>query len=551
METNAILALIGEKDFLDKIYQFSYSRCDTSVEAEDLCSDIIVAVLSGAKRQETIENVYAFVWSIARRVYADYSERRQRSRQMMALEEFEPTLEAKCNEIEDLLEEMEAREQLVQIFREIAFLAKIYREVMILYYIDEMKVCDIARKLGISETTVKQRLFSARTMIKREVEAMKNRNLTLKPVDFFGIGTGDPCGNDPREKIERIFSKNLIYLCKNGPKTAKELSEELCVPMLYVEQELEIQCRGLNGSYGMLRKLDNGKYALNVPVVDYEEYEAANKIYEKYLPEMCANLKAALEKYRERILGFPYLSKLDDMSLVLWALISNIGWAVEKNVHNVVKQKYFADIKTPNRAFSCIEIAYTQNEQEKLKQDIYGSDGIKGYSIGGYKSILVTNVYGRRLDAHFHCAHNLDLDEKLLLTIRAIGGLNVDELTKTELEIAAKAMECGYLRKNGEILEPKIVVYEQKDEQKFLQIGRDLAGDMLNEGVVEKISKEIAVFLKKYIPEYMIHEYELYMSLIVISKIMGNLIEALIEAGMLNVPENRIGAEGVQMIVEK
>ena len=70
MKTNEILKLIGDKAFLDKIYQFSYRRCNTSYEAEDLCSDIILAVISAVHKQESIENFYAFVWTVARRVYA-------------------------------------------------------------------------------------------------------------------------------------------------------------------------------------------------------------------------------------------------------------------------------------------------------------------------------------------------------------------------------------------------------------------------------------------------------------------------------------------------
>ena len=116
---------------------------------------------------------------------------------------------------------------------------------------------------------------------------MNDRNLSLKPIRLAISGTGNPCGNDPRSKSERTFSQNLIYLCKDKPRTAKELSEELCVPMPYIEEELDIQCRGENGSYGMLRKLENGKYVANILLVDYEEYDEANKIYERHLPEFC------------------------------------------------------------------------------------------------------------------------------------------------------------------------------------------------------------------------------------------------------------------------
>ena len=81
--------------------------------------------------------------------------------------------------------------------------------------------------------------------------------------------------------------------------------------------------------------------------------------------------------------------------------------------------------------------------------DFYGSDGIDATSIGGYKSVFASNIYGKRIDKHFHCGHNLSHDPKLLMVLRAIGGIAIDDLSESEKEIAAKALECGYLRKNG------------------------------------------------------------------------------------------------------
>ena len=76
METNETLKLLDDKNLLDKIYHFSYHRCNTSFEAEDLCSDIVLAVISAIHKQKRIDNFYAFVWTVARRVYADYCEKR-------------------------------------------------------------------------------------------------------------------------------------------------------------------------------------------------------------------------------------------------------------------------------------------------------------------------------------------------------------------------------------------------------------------------------------------------------------------------------------------
>lgn len=445
MKTDEMFRLINDKDFLNKIYQFSYHRCNTSFEAEDLCSDIILAVISAIYKQETIENFYAFVWSIARRVYAGYSEKRNKNRHAISIENVDLMLVSKENEIDSLIEETETQGQVRKIFSEIAFLSKAYREVMIMYYIDEMKVKDIASRLDISENTVKQRLFSARNTVRKEVESMNNRILFLKPIRLAFTGTGNPCGNDPRTKTERTFSQNLIYLCKDRPKSAKELSDELCVPMAYVEEELELQCYGENGKYGTLRKLENGKYITNILIADYQEYHEANAIYERHLKEYCEILKKNFKEQQENILLFPYFGKQSDARFILWSLISRTVWDFEENIKKIMRRQYFSHIEPANHPFTCVAVAYTDEQQPNFS--FYGCDGNTATSIGGCKSVFVSNIYGARIDKHFACGHNISHDDKLLMTLRAIDGcLSVDDLNETEKEVAAKAIECGYSR---------------------------------------------------------------------------------------------------------
>lgn len=547
MKTNETLKLLDDKDLLDKIYHFSYHRCNTSFEAEDLCSDIILAVISAIHKQIRIENFYAFVWTIARRVYADYCEKRNAERQVFSIENSDLMLVSKENEIEEFIEEAAEQEQISRIFKEIAFLSKAYREVMVMFYIDELKIKEIATRLNINETTVKQRLFSARNSVKKEVETMSERTYVLKPIKLAISGTGNPCGNDPSSKAERMFSQNLIYLCKDKPKSAKELSEELCVPMPYIEEELEIQCRGENGKYGMLRKLDNGKYAVNIHLVDYDEYDQANKIYEKHLPEFCEAIKNALKQNGEKILSFPYLSKQKDLRFIMWSLISRTVWDFEERINKVLAEKYFSDIVPVNRAFSCVAVAYTDEQYPAF--EFYGSDGIDATSIGGYKSVYVSNIYGKRIEKHFYCEHNLSHDPKLLMVLKAIGGIAVDDLSESEKEIAAKALECGYLRKSENIIEPKIIVIDRKNDMDFYNLSFDFNNDMGT--VIEQIAAELSAFMRTHIPEPLMNEYQIYTSLIAGVRILAKAIEECINEGLLVKPENKVGAEGVLMIVER
>ncbi len=547
MKTNEALKLLENKDFLDKIYHFSYHRSNTSFEAEELCSHIIFAVISAIHKQESIENFYGFVWTIAHRVYADFCQKRNVERQVCSIENSDFILAAKENEIDEFIEEATEQEQISRIFKEIAFLSEAYREVMVMFYIDELKVKDIAARLNINETAVKQRLFSARNIVRKEVGIMSERNYVLKPIQLAISGTGNPCGNDPRSKTERLFSQNLIYLCKDKPKSAKELSEALCVPMPYIEEELEIQCHGENGNYGMLRKLDNGKYTVNIHLVDYDEYDQANKIYEKHLPEFCNVIKNTLKQNTEKIFSFPYLNNQKDLRFIIWSLISRIVWNFEDKINEVLAEKYFSEVTLVKRDFSCVAVAYTDDQNPDF--GFYGCDGINATSVGGYQSVFVSNIYGRRIDAHFHCGHNISNDPKLLMTIKAIKGVSIDELSEAEKEIAAKAVECGYLRKVGDLLEPQIIVIDGKNEMDFYNLSFDFTNNMGT--IIDQIAAELSEFMKRHIPEQLMNEYQIYTQLIAGVRILSKAIEECIKEEILSEPQNRVGAEGVLMVVEK
>ena len=397
MKTNEILKLIGDKALLDKIYQFSYRRSNTSYEAEDLCSDIILTVISAVHKQEQIENFYAFVWTVARRVYADYCEKRNSVRQTISMENGDYAIAAKENEIDSFIEETAEQEQIRKIFAEISFLSKAYREVMVLYYLDEMKVKDISKKLNISETTVKQRLFFARNTVRKEVEIMNERNVSLKPVSLAFIGAGNPSGNDPRTKAERILSQNLVYACKDKAKSAKELSDELCVPMPYIEDELEIQLKGENGSYGLLRKMGD-KYITNVIIVENSEFNEAGKIYTKHLDELCEKLKNHLQSHREEFLNFSYLSRQTDLRFILWTLISESVWHLKERVDEILETEYFKEVKQPQRKFTTVGVAIPYGASYSAR--FYGCDGNETHDFCGYSYVFIRNIYGKRIDRH-------------------------------------------------------------------------------------------------------------------------------------------------------
>ena len=69
--------------------------------------------------------------------------------------------------------------------------------------------------------------------------------------------------------------------------------------------------------------------------------------------------------------------------------------------------------------------------------------------------------------------------------------------------------------------------------------------------VIEQIADELSVFMRTHIPEHLMNEYQIYTGLIAGIRILAKIIEECINEDLLVAPENKIGAEGVLMIVEK
>lgn len=529
-----------DKDLLDKLFGFCYVRTRDSYEAQELCSDIALALVEAAHSEGEIQDLYAFIWRVARNVYADFSEKKRKNSNLYSYEELGDIAD------EAFAEENDDAESLQQIYRSIAFLTRAYREVMIAYYLDGLPIAQIAKQQNTSENAIRQRLFSARQLIRNEVTNMEpmKKPLALQTLDFIIWGTGSPGWGDPSNVCTRYLSKHIVWLCKQKPRTAKEISDELNIPMLYVEEELDILIHGENGQYGMLRKLENGKYALNILLLDDKEMEVICNIYQDKLPLIREGALRFIEAHRDEYLAFPYINRRVDLNLILWQQVQDLASSFSNQVEKILAEKYFCDVNRSNRPFSAF--GFLDNGQPMSRG--CGCDGILVNNLCGYPEIHVTNIYNARIRKHFNCNHNLAQDHKLQLAICAIDGLPVDELKEQEREYAAKALEEGYLFREENKLYTKFLVCEKKDAEKLftvsIKFGRELSAE------AEQVAEGIASFIRQNIPAHLQDDYWL-VNILANLPVFEMLMEALIEKGLLTPPENGVGAEGVSMIVTK
>ncbi len=540
-----------DSELIEKLYSFCYQRTRNSHEANDLCSDIIYALVRTANTNGEINDIYAFIWRIARNVYADYSKaRKARSERIVNVDQDTYFADIEAEDGSDTDEDAEA---LKLIYHQIANLTKIYRDVMIRHYLDGISTRDIAKITGSSETTVRQRLFSARNKIKCEVEKMENnsKQATSKPVALQNInitivGNGNPIGNDPRGTLDRVLSNHVVWLCKDKPKTASEIAEELNVPTVYVEDELEIQARGdRSNGYGLLRKLDNGKYAINFILFDSKQIEEVMSFYADAAPELTDKTIAHFEAYKEEYLAFPYLNKKPDFNLIKWQQIKSILWCLPRKVGLILAEKYFADITPSQKPFTVAGYEYTKD------YFFQGQDGQDASNICGYDHMICYNIYNPYIIPHFRCGHNFATDDTFQFALRALNGMNVNELTSDYMkESAARAIEDGYIYREGDMLYTKILAFNRSDADELYKTSDKFDSEYISD-IAHKIAEKLYKFIVKNVPEHLLPEWRCA-NMLADSELAGAVISSLVEEKRYLIPpENGLGAEGIWMSIRK
>ena len=337
-----------DQGFLDRLYGFCYGRTRDSYEAQELCSDILLALVKGAGTTGEITDMNAYIWRICKNVYADFSRKRAEGRQRMYTGDPDELFALYAQKVDT----EDDADQLNRIYRGIGLLSKAYRDVMIAFYLDGLSTKQISGKFGISETTVRQRLFAARKNVQNEVLNMENaKPVSMEFLEFSLWGSGNPAWSDPRKVCTRQLSKHVVWLCRKKPQTARSVSDALHIPMTYAEEELKILTEGENGKYGMLREEKGGKYTINFVLLDKTQISKLWDLVLSYRERVVDAIVAYIEDNKADLLAIPFINKRVDLNLVLWQRVVGMANRLGLMTNRILKQEFFADVPQAEQPF--------------------------------------------------------------------------------------------------------------------------------------------------------------------------------------------------------
>ena len=190
--------------YIEKIFGFALSKTMDTVKAEELASRIIFDLYVSLLKIDDVYNIDGYVYRVASNVYARFVDEEVKGR-YISLDEVGISCES------DFTKDIEKDETYIRLRREISYLGKTQREIIVMHYFEKLKQFEIAEKLNLPLGTVKWHLFDARNQIKEGINKMREKGtLGMKPVKFTSMGhSGNP---GPSRKDTSYYLSKLILV---------------------------------------------------------------------------------------------------------------------------------------------------------------------------------------------------------------------------------------------------------------------------------------------------------------------------------------------------
>ena len=459
-------------EYLKPIFGFALKRCKNVQDAEDLSQEIILKAYRTLISRDDIEQPDKFIWTIAHNALSNYY--RDTSRQVIGIP---------IEDVEEIIadpdsckDEIDCRE-IDKLQKEIAYLSKLQRRIVIAYYFENKKQNEIAAELGIPLGTVKWHLFEAKKELKRGINTMRETsNLKFNPIKFESYGMN---GNSGKKSLDEFFrsalSQNICYCVRNDAKTVNEIADDLGVSPVYVESEAAFL-----EEYGYLKAYKD-KYIVNFIISEPTEellilhdrmYKRAaeifaNELYDELEKSGLLDDEDIICNQTDEPVSLTE-SPRRDHNFILWSLIPYIAACSGERVqdHGIS----FDDVATirPDGGFNIVNASVVP-EKMSLPDDYVYMKNWCGPMWNEKNGLILWQINSEWSDRGDFSAWQYPADAKRVLSL-----LENDELPKDDWVWLA---EHGYVKTNGDYdgyfkASSQIVTLASNDiKMKLIEIG--------------------------------------------------------------------------------
>lgn len=515
MDREKAAKLIEEN--LHTIFAWCLSRLYDKTEAEDLAQDIICAVLKSVCRLEQEEAFFGYLWRTAENIFRAYL--RKKRPENLELDDKYCGFYFTTPE-----EEIIQSEQIQLLRRELSLLSTQYREVTVKYYIYGRSCSEISAELNISVEMVKYYLFKTRKILKEGIGMTrefgeKSYNPQTFRMDYWGNWETDFANSIYWRLFERRLPGNILLAAYDKPVTITELSIELGVAAVYLEDEVQILEK-----HEIMKKIGD-KYQTNI-VIFTEDYE--KRALEKFQPIYQETAKRVYQQVESLL---PEFTKLDfygnhyDENRLKWLFCNLVlFWALIK-CENANKEK-FGDYPPLSNGSNGFIFGYDNDKSNHYFNGLFGSlnnnEKTAWVSIENYCIIEKCQWF------------KLKSEETISALTQAILLKNADE----ENAEVVRMIEEGFISSDNGRLSPKFPVFTQSVLENIYE--KLEPSIMETYQCMEKICCFAGEILADYVPKALKNRCSQLAFIHHQANVMAYIMETLVEEKALIVPDKRV-----------
>lgn len=256
--------------YVDRLYSAAVRKTGDSHAAEDIAQETFLAAVSQLAGGKRPDNLWAWLLGILSNKYCDWLREKYRKPQV-SFEEYSVEPAGEDTPDDDTEEKLEA------IRRELGYLARGYREVMVRFYLRGQTVEKIAEELQIPAGTVKSRLNMGRKNVREGVADMndyKNYARQSYEPDTLRITCAGEEGihHEPFSLVQPSdrLSQSILILAYPKPLSESELARALGVPSVFVEPVVDRLTEG-----ELMRRRPDGKVYTDFIIYTQRDRKAA------------------------------------------------------------------------------------------------------------------------------------------------------------------------------------------------------------------------------------------------------------------------------------
>ena len=215
-------------NYIEYLFALALHKCGNLHDAEDLTQDTLLAAYQYLRRGGEIANMKYWLTSTLSHKWNDKLRKKYRL----------PTVSIDMipDDVEDDVKVDGPTAEEVR--REVAYLAKLQREVIVRHYLQGEKVQSIADELGVPKGTVLSRLSSGREQMRKGFEEMEKYDKQSYRPERLDVSCHGRQGfhDEPWSLVANdLMKQNILIAAYDNPITVVEISKTLGIPTAYVE----------------------------------------------------------------------------------------------------------------------------------------------------------------------------------------------------------------------------------------------------------------------------------------------------------------------------